>query len=247
MLNCFSQISHGRFSNEILAQNTVERESREEFFSIENEEFNNLLVKILPDVSMRRFRTIDILPNGISNNLYLNEQIYNLEDINYLLFIQKYTSDTTSSYSDEELIKLYMYLEILFEQRCYDTCRINFPVNFEFSKIEKIYNGKIAEDLSKPSFANFKLNYNVIAKWKKETNDEREEIREYEFNIENSEFISIVELRVITQYHSRFFKAEENQAFSIFRTFPYSDEKEKYSPTGKEYRRKRFEELRKDF
>lgn len=245
MQNCYAQIFKGSLANQIHAQNIIESKSREEFFSIENEEFNILLKKIFPDVVLKRFRSVDIVPNGISNNLYLNESIYNLHDFNYLLFRIKYTADSTSTYTDEELIKLYMYLEILFTQRCYDTCRINFPVNFEISKIEKSYEGKIAEYLSKEGFVNKKLNYTVIATWKAVGSDEQAEVREYDFNIENSELISIVERRVITQDLPTFYMSSENQAFQSIRFFPYSDEMEKYIPTGKEKSRKLFENDKK--
>lgn len=245
MQNCYAQIFKGSLANQIHAQNIIESKSREEFFSIENEEFNILLKKIFPDVVLKRFRSVDIVPNGISNILYFNESIYNLHDFNYLLFRIKYTADSTSTYTDEELIKLYMYLEILFTQRCYDTCRINFPVNFEISKIEKSYEGKIAEYLRKEGFVNKKLNYTVIATWKTVGSDEQAEVREYDFNIENSELISIVERRVITQDLPTFYMSSENQAFQSIRFFPYSDEMEKYIPTGKEQSRKLFENDKK--
>ena len=189
-------------------------------FIIPNTLIKQSIENVLPGVNFIYAIDLDIMPPGGGLFCTFKDRSYMVDRINRLLLDIKYLVDSTRTFSDEDLIKTFMFLSI--------SPSINFlelnpkPINFEIEQVDSLYKGKVNDYYQRIGFDDYLLNYKAKASW---FDDDQECIKEfiYFFNITNSEIISIVRQRIIFEVPRDYY----------FEALEYSEVFEKFKPTGR--------------
>lgn len=196
-------------------------------FLIKNTEVGKIVNNVLPDVTYGFNYSYSTIPRGRSFFLKYKDLTYDLQSFNKVLLDIKYLGDSSIIFSDEDLIKTYTYLDICSKQE-----EVNDSISFVFDikKSDITYSGQISDYYKRIGFNNFKLNYTVKATWLTNTEMSQKNFLHYEFNIVNSEIISINRIQYIVDNEI------VNKRSTGFYAFPDSEEFEKIEPHGRKYR-----------
>ncbi|MFZ4707146.1 MAG: hypothetical protein ACOYMF_14165 [Bacteroidales bacterium] len=203
-------------------------------FIIQDNTMKEIIKRVLPNVKFEyRMNT----KRGGKGLVYIYQgSTYSDELFNMLLLDLKYIEDSTRIYSNEDLIKSYMYLGIASGQ---STNSINFPVQFNISGAPNTYIGEFDEYYKKIGFNNRDLNYHAEASWSEPIyNQNNVTVKKavFDFNIIDGEIISVVK-KVFSNGH----KVWDKGLYAPV----YSKEMEKLRPAGRDYRIKELKEEKK--
>lgn len=190
--------------------------------NIQDREIQVILNRILPNVGYEFHYIKDIIPCSRSFALKYQGEIYTLDNINKLLMVIKYSEDSLWNASAEDMIKTFVYLSMF---GSIDEPDQKLEFHTDIKHIDKLYEGELLDYYQRIGFNNLQLNYHCSAKLK---NIKRMGVLvewNMDFNIDGSEFISMVGSKVNSGI--------EDRRFKHFYVFENSAEMEKYKPTGR--------------
>jgi disulfide oxidoreductase YuzD len=129
-------------------------------FIVQDNTMKEIIERVLPNVKFEyRMNT----KRGWKGLVYIcRGSTYSEESFNKLLLDIKYLEDSTRSFSNEDLIKSYMYLGIASGQT---TNAINFPLQFNISGARDTYIGELDDYYKRIGFSNRDLYYHAEASW----------------------------------------------------------------------------------
>lgn len=180
-------------------------------FIIKNKEIGDIISRVLPAVKYDFIYTNYTIPRGRGFRLTYMDKGYNLEDFNRLLIDIKYLGDSTIRFTDEDIIKTYIYIEA-----CSHTTIVNdsITIAFDILKIDKSYSGQISIQDKDRGFSDTRLNYSAKATWSTHTSEPDSNALYYEFNIVNSEIVSINKLEYFQGVFD--YRTKRNMGFYAF-------------------------------
>jgi len=203
---------------------------------IQDREIEVILNRILPNVGYEFHYIRDIVPCSRSFALKYQGEIYTLNDINKLLMVIKYSEDSLWNASAEDMIKAFVYLS---QFSSITNPYQNLEFQIDITNINKQYRGELLTQYQRIGFNNLSLNYHCSAKLKDIKRMGVLVEWNMDFNIDGSEFISMVGSKVNSGI--------EDKRFKHFYVFENSAEMEKYEPTGRENTIKYLQEHKKEF
>ncbi len=167
-------------------------------FEVEQAEFKEALDKVLPGATYEERLYNGMLPVSYGTFINYKDEWFSIWHFDEIIFNRKLESDAGSvQYSDEDLIKAYVYLRH-FPYVTAQNDRSKFfkgaPYSLNIHKIDEIYDTSLLlNEYKEKGYTNTKLNYEVIFEWNKDFYSPRIFKVSYKFNIANGEIVSILQ------------------------------------------------------